>query len=92
MKFSGVLGVVHQMAHAGFIGGKLVIVATFEVLSAELFLYPMTPSFGFVFLSAFLGGAVCTHVQMGELPGVVPAGMLPRLAWLGTYLRHPEVL
>jgi hypothetical protein len=24
--------------------------------------------------------------------GVVPAGMLPKLPWLGTYLRHPEVL
>ena len=67
MKFSGVLGVVHQMAHAGFIGGKLVIVATFELLSAVLFLYPMSPPFGLVFLSAFLGVAVCTHVQMGEL-------------------------
>jgi hypothetical protein len=91
-KFAGVPKVVHQLALAGFTGEKLVIVATLELLSAVLFLYPKTRSLGLGFLSAFLGGAICTHVQMGELPRVLPAGMLLTLAWLGTYLRHPEVL
>jgi DoxX-like protein len=92
LKFAGVPGVVHKMALAGFGGGKLTLVAALELASAILFLYHQTRSFGLLFLSAFLGGAICTHVQMGEpLQGVGPAILLA-LAWIGTWLRHPEML
>jgi hypothetical protein len=92
MKFLGAPPVVHRMALAGITGEKLMIVATLELITALLFLYPRTRSFGLVFLSAFLGGAISTHVQMGEFSRVVPAGMILALAWLGTCLRHPEAL
>lgn len=92
MKFSGVPAVVHQMALEGITGEKVMIVATLELVSALLFLYPRTRSFGLGLLSAFLGGAVATHVRIGEFSGAVPAGMFLTLAWAGTYLRHPEVL
>jgi hypothetical protein len=91
-KFSSAPTVVHNLALAGFIGGKVTIVASLERLSAVLFLYPKTRPFGVVLLSAFLGGATSTHVRTGEFLRVVPAGMLLTLAWLGTCLRHPEVL
>ena len=92
MKFSGVPAVVHQMALEGITGEKVMIVATLELLSALLFLYPKTRSFGLALLSAFLGGAVSTHVQMGEFSSMAPAATFLTLAWVGTYLRHPEVL
>jgi hypothetical protein len=92
MKFVGVPAVVHRMALYGLTGEKLMIAATLELLSALLFLYSKTRSIGLIFLSAFLGGAVSTHVQMGESPRALPAGLLLTLAWLGTYLRHPQVL
>ena len=91
-KFFGVPAVVHQMALEGITGEKLVIVATLELLTALLFLYPKTRSIGLMFLSAFLGGAISTHVRMGELPAAVPAGSFMTLAWLGTFLRYPEAL
>jgi hypothetical protein len=92
LKLAGVPGVVQKMALAGFTGGKLILVAALELASAFLFLYGRTRSFGLLFLSAFLGGAICTHVQMGEsLQGVGPAILL-MLAWTGTWLRHPEML
>jgi hypothetical protein len=91
-KFFGVPAVVHQMALEGITGEKLVIVATLELLSALLFLYPKTRSIGLMFLSVFLGGAISTHVQMGEFPAAVPAGSFLTLAWLGTFLRYPEAL
>jgi len=91
-KFFGVPAVVHQMALEGITGEKVVIVATLELLSALLFLYPKTRSIGLMFLSAFLGGAISTHVQMGEFPAAVPAGSFLTLAWLGTFLRYPEAL
>jgi hypothetical protein len=65
LKFAGVPAAVHQMASSGFTGGRLMLVAALEILSAALFLYLKTRSIGLLFLSAFLGGAMCTHVQMG---------------------------
>jgi hypothetical protein len=92
LKFFGVPAVVHRMALSGITGEKLMIAASLELLSATLFLYPRTRSFGLVFLSAFLGGAISTHVQMGEFVRIMPAGSLLTLAWLGTFLRYPEAL
>jgi len=92
LKFAGVPGIVHKMALAGFTDGKLILVATLELASAFLFLYSRTRAFGLLFLSAFLGGAICSHVQTGELSAAVgPAGLLT-LAWTGSWLRHPEML
>ena len=66
LKFARVPGVVQEMAASGFADGKLTMVAALELLCAALFLYPRTRSFGLLLLSSFLGGAICTHVQMGE--------------------------
>jgi DoxX-like family len=92
LKFAGVPGVVHKMALAGFTDGKLILVAALELVSAFLLLYGRARSFGILFLSAFLGGAICTHVQMGESTQGVGPGVLLTLAWIGTWLRHPEML
>jgi len=92
LKFAGVPKVVHQMALAGFTDGKLTLVAILEILSAVLFLHPKTRSFGLLFISAFLGGAICTHVQMGEFPKAVWPAVFLVLAWIGTWLRHPVTL
>ena len=92
LKFAGVPGVVHQMTAAGFSDGKLTLVAALEISSAVLFLYPRTRSFGVLILSSFLGGAICTHVQMGEYTKGIGPSMLLTLAWVGTWLRHPQAL
>lgn len=92
VKFAGVPGVVHTMAAEGFSGGKLMLVATLEILSAVLFLYRRTRSFGVLVLSAFLGGAICTHVQMGEYAKALGPLILLTLAWIGTWLRHPRAI
>lgn len=89
-KFAHVPKVVDQMALAGFSDEKLTLVAALEILSAVLFLYPKTRSFGLLFLSAFLGGAICVHVQMGELPKAVGPAMFLTFAWIGSWLRHPQ--
>src|SRR5215469_18537075 len=91
MKLVGVPGVVHQMATMGFTGGRYTLVATLELLSAGLFLHPRSRSFGLLLLSAFLGGAICAHVQVAEVPKAVGPAMLLTLAWSGTWLRHPEM-
>jgi len=91
LKFAHVPGVVRQMTAMGFIGGRYELVAILELLSAILYFYPRTRSFGLLFMSAFVGGAICTHVQMGEMPKGIPPAILLALAWIGTWLCHPEV-
>jgi hypothetical protein len=92
LKFARVPGVVNQMAALGFADGKLILVATLELLSATLFLFPRTRSVGMFLFSAFFGGAICTHVQLGEFAKAVSPSIMLGLAWLGTWLRNPEVL
>ena len=91
-KFAGVPGVVHNMAADGFANGKLTLVALLEILSAALFLFPRTRSFGVLVLSSFLGGAICTHVQMSEYAKGIGPFILLTLAWIGVWLRHPQAL
>jgi hypothetical protein len=92
VKFAGVPGVVHNMAADGFANGKLTLVATLEILSAALFLFPRTRSFGVLVLSSFLGGAICTHVQMSEYVKGIGPFILLTLTWVGVWLRHPQAL
>lgn len=91
VKLVGVPGVVHQMATMGFTGGRYTLVAILELLSAVLFLYSRSRSLGLLLLSAFMGGAICVHVQIGEVPKAIGPAILLTLAWSGTWLRHPEV-
>ena len=92
VKFAHVPAVVYKMNLLGFSGGTLTLVAALEIASALLFAYPKTRSFGLLFLSAFLGGAVCAHVQAGQLGHAGGPAVFLALAWLGTWLRHPEML
>lgn len=92
IKFLHVPAIVHQMAAAGFPGAKLTLVASLGFSSALLFLYPRTRSIGVLLLSSFLGGAICLHVQRGEYTNVFGPSLLLVLAWVGTWLRHPQML
>lgn len=92
MKFAGVPTIVRQMAAAGFAGNKLLFIAILEVLSTALFLWPRTRSIGLLLVSSYLGGAICVHVQLGEFPKAIPPAAILTLAWIGTWLRHPQVL
>lgn len=68
----------------------LTLIGVGELVSALLFFIPRTHSLGVLLLSAYLGGAIVTHMQNGE-PYIIPAVML-MLVWVVGYLRHPEML
>jgi len=72
--------------------GKLGLIGTEELLIALLFLIPQISSLGVLLMSAHYGGAVATHLQHGEeLQSIAPALIL-LIAWIGYYLRYPEML
>lgn len=56
-------------------------------MSAVL-LIPRTFSLGLLLLSAYLGGAIVTHMQHAD-PYVMPSIMLV-LLWTAGFLRYPE--
>lgn len=62
-----------------------------ELSCAVIFLFPPTSVLGAILVTGYLGGAIATHVRIGELPNMaVPIG-LGVLAWLGLYLRDPRI-
>jgi hypothetical protein len=89
-KFAHVPAVVTQLGAMGLTGNRLIFVAVLEIVSAVLFLTPLTRSGGLLLVSSFMGGAIATHLQHGE-PIIQPSFVL-FLIWLGTWLRHPVIL
>jgi hypothetical protein len=68
------------------------LVALLEIASGALFLLPRTRSLGLLVASAFMGGAIATHVQHGETFATVPAVLVLGLVWMGALLKHPVSL
>lgn len=62
------------------------------IVCTILYLIPRTAVLGAILLTAYLGGAVATHVRAGEpLFSVVFAIVFGVLVWLGLYLRNPTL-
>ena len=91
VKLAGVPAVVHELQQYGFVH-TVPLVALLEIASGLLFLVPRTRSFGLVFASAFLGGAIATHVQHAETVQILPAAFVLGLVWAGVWLEHPVAL
>src|SRR5580765_784884 len=89
-KLAHVPKVVAELGALGFGGTRLTRIAITEVVSALLFLLPLSRSAGLLLVSAYLGGAIATHVQHGQ--SFLQPAMILTLLWLGAWLRNPEVL
>ncbi|MCX6121707.1 MAG: DoxX family protein [Ignavibacteriales bacterium] len=70
--------------------GKIILIATGELVSALLFLIPKTSSLGTLLLSSHFGGAIATHMEHGE--AYFPVVVILLLMWVTNYLRNPEML
>ncbi len=80
---------VEGFAHLGL---PLSLVRTLIVLEAVailLYAIPGTAVIGAILLTGYMGGAICTHLRIGE--PVVIQSLIPVLAWLGLYLREPRL-
>jgi hypothetical protein len=89
-KFAHVPKVVSELGAMGFEGNRLMMIAALEAVSALLFLIQSIRSAGLLLVSAYMGGAIATHVGHGQ-PALQPAFFL-FLLWLGVWLRDPRVL
>jgi DoxX-like family len=79
-----------EMLQKWGLGDQRILIGVGELTSALLFLIPRTHSLGVLLLSAYMGGAIVTHMQHGE-SYVIPSVILV-LIWVTGFLRHSELL
>lgn len=80
--------VVEATVRLGYSEGVIVPIGAILVLCTILYLIPATSVLGAILLTGYLGGAVATHVRVGEgwFPIIFPI-VFGILIWLGLYLR-----
>jgi hypothetical protein len=82
--------VVEGMRKFGYAEGKLFLIAVLEIVSALLYAFPRTAVLGAILITAYLGGAVATHVRIGD-PGYPTAVVAGIFVWAGLYLRDQRL-
>ena len=78
-----------QIAALGLPESLIPILALLEGLCVLFYLIPQTTVLGAILFTGYLGGAICTHLRVGE-PVYIQV-LLGVLVWLGVYLREPRL-
>jgi hypothetical protein len=86
MKLRGGTEVLEGMAHLGLPESLIVPLAILEISCVVTYLIPATSVLGAILLTGFLGGAICTHLRVGD-PFFIQVA-LGIVIWLGLYLRE----
>jgi len=89
MKFSGSPQVIQGLEHFGWSQSMLITLAILELGSVILYLIPPFSILGGIVLTGFLGGAIATHLRIGE-PVYIHV-VLGFMIWLGLFLREPSL-
>jgi len=77
------------MAHLGLPEGILMTLAVLEILCLVLYAIPYTAVLGAILFTGYLGGAICTHLRVGD-PVWIQLG-IGVILWLGLFLREPRL-
>ena len=82
--------VVQGTEHLGYTVRVLPVLATLELISAVVYLIPQTAVLGAILLTGYFGGAIASHVRIGEKTWVAGA-VMGVMVWLGIWLREPRL-
>ena len=84
--------VVEATVRLGYPEGVIVGLGIVLLLSTIVYLIPLTSVLGAILLTGYLGGAVATHVRVGEsLFSIIFPVIFGALLWLGLFLREPRL-
>jgi hypothetical protein len=72
--------------HNGFDESVILPLGIVELACTLVYLIPRSAVLGAILLTGYLGGAVATHLRVGEAALIFPV-VLGVLVWLGLYLR-----
>jgi hypothetical protein len=81
--------IVEQMEGIGLPASILTTIAILEILCVVLYLIPATSVLGAVLFTGYLGGAILTHLRVGQ--PVYLQLSFGILIWLGLYFREPRL-
>lgn len=81
--------VFEGMNHLGLPESLITPLGILELLCVVVYLIPMTTILGAILLTGYIGGAILTHLRIGE--AVYFQIALGLLIWLGPYLREPRL-
>jgi hypothetical protein len=74
----------------GYPEGDLLLLAVLELTCVVLYAIPRTAYLGAVLTTGYLGGAVATHLRVGD-PGFLTPLALGIFVWAGLYLRDDKL-
>jgi len=89
MKLMGGTEVVQGMAHLGLPESLILPLAILEISCVAIYLIPATTVLGAILLTGYMGGAICTHLRVGD-PFFIQIA-LGIFVWLGLYLREKRL-
>jgi len=90
MAFARTPQVLEGMSKFGYSEGNVLLVGVLELGSVLVYLIPRTAVLGAILMTGYLGGAVATHVRIGD-PGWPTALILGIFVWAGLYLRDERI-
>lgn len=73
----------------GYPAGAILPIGVVELTCLILYVIPRTSVLGAILVTGYLGGAVATHVRVGDV-WVAPF-VIGMLAWLGLFLRDARI-
>jgi hypothetical protein len=84
--------VVEGTVKLGYSEGTIIPIGIVLIVCTVLYLIPRTAVLGAILLTGYLGGAVATHVRVGEGSfGIIFAVVFGMVVWLGIYLRDERL-
>jgi len=89
MKLANPPGLTEGFAHLGLPVSHALGLGLLELGCTVVYLVPRTAVLGAVLLTGYLGGAILTHLRIGE-PFILQA-LLGVVLWGGVYLREPRL-
>lgn len=75
--------------HMGWPANLAIALGIVELACTLLYLFPPTAMLGAILVTGYMGGAIATHVRLGE-PFFVQS-ILPIVVWIGLFLREPRL-
>lgn len=89
MKLARLAMMASGFAQMGLPESLIRVVGTLELASVVLYLIPRTAVLGAIVFTGFIGGAILTHLRLGQPVYVQTA--LGVLVWLGLWLREARL-
>ena len=89
MKLAQPPGLAESFTHLGWPVNLALALGILELACTIVYVIPRTAMLGAILLTGYLGGAIATHVRIGE--PFLPVILMGVLIWGGLFLRDPRL-